>query len=443
MPFATMLLDANAMLLALHAPDGLFSLPVNLLFAAAVVLLLAAAVVQLRRGQDHRLVPVMGIMAAFVFAGQMVNFPVAAGTTGHLLGGVLAAVLLGPWAASLVLATVVFFQALLGDGGLTALGPNIFNMGVIGTFFGYYIYRAALAGAVHKPARIVAATFFAAWSAVVLASIVVSLQLAASGTAALRHVLLPLVGVHALIGVGEAIITAFVIAFVLKTRPELIYDRRPGPEQPRPGRATVAFGLSAALCVALFLSLLPSLWDYPDGLEYIGAEHGFVAEEPLLAEDGALLTLPAYPLGVRLGTVADRVTAIHEYELLSAGVAPGDIIESIAGQPIVTLADAEAALESAVGQRLQVTIRRAGQSRDLTLPPVNTTLAGASEPMVALLPDYAVPGIDGPISTSLAGAIGTIVMFLASLAVGRLLVRPGRLARVLAQQSASSDHNST
>ena len=115
-----MLLDANAMLLALHAPDGLFSLPVNLLFAAAVVLLLAAAVVQLRRGQDHRLVPVMGIMAAFVFAGQMVNFPVAAGTTGHLLGGVLAAVLLGPWAASLVLATVVFFQALLGDGGLTA-----------------------------------------------------------------------------------------------------------------------------------------------------------------------------------------------------------------------------------------------------------------------------------------------------------------------------------
>ena len=120
---------ANRPVLALHASDGLFSISVNGVFAVVVIAVLAVALRRLALRQDHRLAPGMGVMAAFVFAAQMVNFPIGSVTTGHLLGGTLAAILLGPWAATVVMTVVILFQALLGDGGTSTLGPNIFNMG--------------------------------------------------------------------------------------------------------------------------------------------------------------------------------------------------------------------------------------------------------------------------------------------------------------------------
>ena len=286
----------------MHVPDGLFSIPVSIVFTLIVVAVLAVALRMLSRQNDHRLVPLMGVMAAFIFASQMVNFPVGPGTTGHLLGGTLAAILLGPWAATLVMATVVFFQALIGDGGITALGPNIFNMGVIGTCVGYLVYRAVLGQATRSTARVVGASFFAAWVAVVLGSVFVSFQLAASGTVSLARTLPPMVLTHMVIGVCEALITAFIIAFVLRTRPELLYDHgREGESSPL-SRPAVASGLVVSLLIASLLSLAATTWHQPDGFESVGLAQGFIADEP--EEDGGGTNLVNLALTGALGTLA-------------------------------------------------------------------------------------------------------------------------------------------
>lgn len=427
--------------LGMHAPDGLFSPAVNLVCLLVVVGLLLLAFRGLARRQDHRLVPLMGIMAAFVFAGQMVNFPISAGTTGHLLGGTLAAILLGPLAGLIVMTAVVFFQALLGDGGVTTLGPNIFNMGVVGTCIAYFVYRAFVGRATHDPARLVGGAAFAAWTAVVLASVFASLELAASGTTSLARTLPAMVGVHMLIGVGEALITAAVIAFVWKVRPELLQAERAGAAPVR--SAGVAFGLAVSLAIALFLSLLPSLWDHPDGLEYVGFQQGLIVEEEVRDDDtGALLALPAYPLGVRLESVDGRPVVAHAY-----GESPfqtGDVLTTLAGRPTPSLAAASAILEEAeaggTAQRKQVavSVERDGKGRVMALSPAAGPTGGARPPLVALLPDYTVPGVSGLWSTSLAGAIGTLVMFFVAMVLGRVLIRPGALARAAADAGVAT-----
>jgi cobalt/nickel transport system permease protein len=428
-------------LLAMHAPDGLFSMPVNIAFGGVVAVMLAMSVVALRRARDHRLVPLMGIMAAFVFAGQMVNFPIAAGITGHLLGGTLAAIVLGPWAGSIVMATVVMFQALLGDGGLTVLGPNVFNMGMVGTCLAYFIYRAAR-GRSSSPARIVGAAFFAAWSAVVLASVFVSLQLAVSGTVSLARTFPVMVYTHMAIGVGEGLITAAIVAFVLRTRPELIQRQAPGTSSL--GWRVVGGGVCVSLVVAVSLSLLPTLWDHPDGLEYVGFEQGFVLEEAEQAEGGALRTLPAYPLGVRLCGDADRVRVAHVYDASGSPFAVGDAITHIHGKPTATLDrvadelgyDVQSGAFSVEPETpIAVTVVSGGSPVEATVHALASPMAGSEGPAIALMPDYTVPGVDGLFSTSLAGAIGTLVMLGASIGIGRLLVRPNQLLRAAAERS--------
>jgi cobalt/nickel transport system permease protein len=170
----------------------------------------------------------MGIMSAFIFAAQMLNFPVAGGTSGHLLGGVLAAVLLGPYAGAIVISVVLTAQCLIfQDGGLTTLGANIFNMAIIGTIGGYLIYNV-----IHKFAKgktgMVVAIAISAWLSVVLASSACAVELAISGTIPLSVALPAMAGIHSLIGLGEAVITCLVVSFVLGVRPDLIY----GKEQP-------------------------------------------------------------------------------------------------------------------------------------------------------------------------------------------------------------------
>ncbi len=181
----------------------------------------------IRRVSDilkDKMIPLMGVLAAFIFAVQMLNFPVAAGTSGHLLGGVLAAVLLGPYAGAIVIAVVLTIQCLIfQDGGLTALGANIFNMSFVGSMGGYVIYNL-IRKVIGDNKGVLIGTAVASWISVVLASSVCAIELAVSGTSPL-HIALPAMAlVHMLIGIGEAIISVLVVSFVLKTRPDLVYN---------------------------------------------------------------------------------------------------------------------------------------------------------------------------------------------------------------------------
>ena len=208
---------------ALHIPDGFVSVPVaagGWVIAAAVIALAAR---RADRNLDERAAPLMGVMAAFIFAGQMVNFPVAGGTSGHLLGGALAAILLGPWAAIIVMTAVVALQALLfQDGGLAALGVNTLNMAILTALVGWAVYRVLqpLRG-LHSAVPAVAA-FAAAWLSVEAAAIATTFQLAASGTSPLVVALPAMAGVHALIGIGEGLITVGALGLVRAARPALL-----------------------------------------------------------------------------------------------------------------------------------------------------------------------------------------------------------------------------
>lgn len=207
----------------MHAPDGFLAVPVAVglwLVTAAVVTL---ALRRTERRLDPRTVPLMGVMAAFIFAAQMFNFPVAGGTSGHLLGGVLAAVLLGPWAATIVMACVIAVQGLVfQDGGLLAMGANIFNMGIVGTLGGYYLYRA-IAGLLGGEGRArIAAAALTAWVSVVAGSVCMAVELGASGTVPLGIALPTMAGIHVLIGVGEALITTAALGYIIATRRDLL-----------------------------------------------------------------------------------------------------------------------------------------------------------------------------------------------------------------------------
>ena len=206
----------------LHAPDGFVSAPIAIAMWVATIAVVAYAVRRTNRHLDDRAVPLLGVMAAFIFAAQMFNFPVVGGTSGHLLGGVLAAVMLGPWAGTLVMTAVVAVQALLfQDGGLVIMGANIFNMGIVGTLGGYAVYRAVarvLGG--EERGRLPAAAV-AAWMSVVAGSVAMALQLGASEVVPLELALPAMAGVHALIGIGEALITVAALGFIGVTRADL------------------------------------------------------------------------------------------------------------------------------------------------------------------------------------------------------------------------------
>ncbi len=216
----------------LHAPDGFFSTPIALVFWAITAVALGISLRKAGAQLDERAVPLMGVMAAFIFAAQMFNFQIPGGTSGHMLGGVLAAILLGPYAGTIVMACVVGVQAVVfQDGGLLVLGVNIFNMGIVGTFGGYWLYRtlaAALGG--EEKSRLPAAAV-AAWVAVVVAAIICAFQLAASDTTSLGAALIAMVGWHVLIGIGEALITVGALTFIAASRRDLLQLRDARPLQ--------------------------------------------------------------------------------------------------------------------------------------------------------------------------------------------------------------------
>jgi cobalt/nickel transport system permease protein len=271
-------------MLALHIPDGFLSAPVALSGWAIMVVLVGLALRQTRDTLGDRQIPLMGILAAFVFAAQMINFPVAGGTSGHLLGGMLVAVLLGPWAGVLVMTSVVMVQGLMfQDGGLLAMGFNVFNMGIITIFVGYAVFTwlSRILGDSARGRMFGAA--IGAWLGVEVAAIATALQLAISGTSPLTVALPAMIGIHALIGIGEALITVGALSFISQTRPDLIGQK----DHPAQGSSWIAAGLVIVLFVVLLSPLASSS---PDGLEQVAEENGFIE----LAEDAAYETLPDY-----------------------------------------------------------------------------------------------------------------------------------------------------
>lgn len=213
----------------MHIPDGFLNTGVSVATGVLAAGAVGYGLYKAREELDERSVPMLALCAAFVFAAQMLNFPIAGGTSGHFLGGALAAVLLGPWLGSLVIALVLLVQCLgFADGGLTALGANIFNMALIGTILAYYFHFAVRRLLPKNRTAFLAATGVTAWLSVFLASGACAVELAVSGTSPLSVALPAMLGVHALIGIVEAAITVLVVGVVLAVRPDLVrtYDHQ-------------------------------------------------------------------------------------------------------------------------------------------------------------------------------------------------------------------------
>ncbi|HVO09675.1 MAG TPA: energy-coupling factor ABC transporter permease [Vicinamibacteria bacterium] len=278
----------------MHVPDGFLDLKT---LATTGTLSMGGVLLALRRlsrGLPRRRIPLMGLAAAFLFAAQMLNFPVAAGTSGHLVGAVLAAVLLGPSAAIVAVTAVLVVQALLfADGGLLALGANILNMALVAVLGGYAAFRA-LGRLLPGERGFLAATAFAAWLSVLLASVACAAELAVSQVAPWRLVFPAMAGVHMVIGVGEALITALVVAAILRTRPELVAGRSATPES---ASARIRVPVAAALLGILTLVLIgvPLASTRPDGLERVAEALGFASRA---STPGRSAPMPDYHLAL-------------------------------------------------------------------------------------------------------------------------------------------------
>jgi cobalt/nickel transport system permease protein len=230
--------------IAMHIPDGFLSPEVAAAAAVVAVAAIARGLHVANVELDEARVPLLGVVAAFIFATQMLNFPVAGGTSGHLLGATLAAVLLGPWLACLVMAVVLVVQCFaFADGGVSALGANILNMGVLGALLAGYLIVAARRLLPPTRTAFLGAVGVVAWLAVMVGATLTSVELAISDTVPLDTVLPAMLGVHALIGIGEAVISVAAVSAVLAARPDLVAlapERLAGVQsQPAPARGVI------------------------------------------------------------------------------------------------------------------------------------------------------------------------------------------------------------
>jgi cobalt/nickel transport system permease protein len=326
-----------------HVPDGFIDAPIS---AATGVVAAGAVAVSLRgarRELDERTAPLAGLVAAFIFAVQMLNFPVAAGTSGHLLGGALAAILVGPYTGVLCVSVVLLMQGILfADGGLTALGVNITCMAIVTTVVAYAVFRALVKVLPRSRRSITAATFVAALLSVPAAALTFTLLYAVGGTTdiSIGKVATAMVGVHILIGIGEATISALTVGAVVAVRPDLVYGARdlrqrlqlrvngalvdaPAPETARTApaaarisrRALWLTGLATSLVLAGFVSFYAS--SNPDGLEKVAADQGIdekaeehAAADSPLADYGVKDITDARLSGGLAGVIGVGVTAV-------------------------------------------------------------------------------------------------------------------------------------
>ncbi|MYZ07969.1 cobalt ABC transporter permease [Streptomyces sp. SID2999] len=296
----------------MHVPDGFIDAPTSAVTGVVAAGALAVSLRGARRELDERTAPLAGLVAAFIFAVQMLNFPVAAGTSGHLLGGALAAILVGPYTAVLCVSVVLLMQGVLfADGGLTALGVNITDMAIVTTVVAYAVFKGLLAVLPRSRRSITAASFVAALLSVPAAAVVFTLIYAIGGTTdvSIAKVATAMIGVHVLIGIGEAVITALTVAAVVAVRPDLVYGARglrqklrlrvngelvdapdavPAPAAARTSRRTLWItGLVTSLVLAGFVSFYASA--NPDGLEKVAHDKGIDKKtEPHHSSDSPL-----------------------------------------------------------------------------------------------------------------------------------------------------------
>ena len=262
----------------MHIPDGFLSVAVSIILWVVSVITIGYALRRVSADLGERQVPLMGVLAAAIFAGQMLNFTVIGGTSGHLMGAALATILLGPWAAILVMTCVVAVQALIfQDGGLLALGGNIFNMGIIGVAVAYMAYNTLRRLTGERRWGLFASGFIAAWLSIEVAALAVALQLALSNTSPANIAIPTMAGIHALIGIGEGLITVGALAFIVSTRPDLL---KSGEGRVAGGKLVWVAGLLLALLLAVASPLASA---NPDGLEWVAEQQNFLdrAEGPL------------------------------------------------------------------------------------------------------------------------------------------------------------------
>ena len=252
----------------MHIPDNFLSITVSLICWAITAVTLGIAISRTNKSLGEKQVPLMGVMAAFIFAAQMINFPVLGGTSGHLLGGVLAAITLGPWAGMLVMTAVIAVQGLLfQDGGLIVMGANILNMGILTCAVGYGLYRSVLGS--NRTVKL-AVIGVAAWLSVMTGALSTALQIWLSGNAEVQIIVPAMLFVHAFIGLGEALITVAAIVFILRSRPDLLGE---GSESAQGSKGWILTGVLITLAVVL---LSPFASASPDGLERVAEDLGFI-----------------------------------------------------------------------------------------------------------------------------------------------------------------------
>ena len=308
----------------MHIPEGMLSLPVTAVAGLVSFTTLAYAVSWVRRHLDERKVVLMAVLGALIFALQMLNFPIQAGTSGHFAGGALAGILLGPWPAVLVMTTVLGVQAFLfADGGIIALGANILNLGILAPLVGYGVHRLAVALAATRGGHLVGA-FLGAWLSILLAALAVAGELGLSGTAHPQLAALAMGGTHALIGIGEGLVTAALIAYLLQVRPDLV-DAADQTAR-RSSLRGVTLTLAGIALIAAAFSFLAS--SAPDGLEWVYFEQGVgnaqaVAQAPKVLGEG--------------GPLADYQVTGLEHEALGSALA-GLIGLTIVGGLLVAVA---------------------------------------------------------------------------------------------------------
>ncbi|MGD8458649.1 MAG: energy-coupling factor ABC transporter permease [Anaerolineales bacterium] len=272
--------------LPLHIPDGFLNLIVSVVSWIITIVLVGIAIRRSRIEVNERQIPFMGIMAAFIFAAQMINFPIAGGTSGHMLGGALAAIILGPWTGMLVMTSVIALQALLfQDGGLLVMGANILNMGLITSLIGFGLYRAV---SNRSQSTRLTISGVAAWLSVIAGALLTSIQLWLSGTSPARLVFPAMLGVHAVIGIGEALITVGALAFLFQVRPDLVSVEK---TEAHGDYKWVVGGILISIIIVI-LSPLASI--NPDGLERVAGDLEFL----FLGQESPYELLPDYNIPV-------------------------------------------------------------------------------------------------------------------------------------------------
>jgi len=214
----------------MHIPDGLLDPITTIVLWIVTIAIMILGYFRMgkmfEKEDSEKLIPYIGVLAAIIFAFQFVNYPVPGGTSGHLVGGTLVAIILGPWASVIVLFLILVIQSLFGDGGITALGANAFNMGIIGGIVGFYIVmlfvRLLNNTSLKKELKVTIATAIGSYIAIVLASFICGIEIGISGTIPIEIAVPAMVFWHILIGIGEAIISALIVYYIYKTKPDFI-----------------------------------------------------------------------------------------------------------------------------------------------------------------------------------------------------------------------------